>query len=115
MVQSAAASTAGSPDLFERMASALLGAAHRSDTASLATKALSMAFQRHSASRPIDVERCSVVARNLLILTTIAVDEQSHQRQLQEVMELVKSQPTWPLLDRQFLAITAWNTGSTFW
>ena len=106
-----------SPKLYERMASACLEA--KNGLAEAAIKALTICFRLHVASRPnMNTERCCVVVRNLLSLLSLSPAKElqdSHLNLLREIIDVVKSEPTWSTKEKQWLTIMVWNMGSYEW
>ncbi len=104
-----------SPNLFERMASACVQLKSKG-LAEAASRALSISFRMHVASRPhMNTERAAVVVRNLVSFGTFGGGDESQLSQIREIAELVKAEPTWPLHDKQYLALEIWNIGAREW
>ena len=112
-----AASLASSPYLFERMASACLQS--KRGLSEAAIKALAQSFRLHMASRPMNVERCAIVVRNLVGLYEMSGSgsdgDEMQMLQLREVVDVVKSEPSWPVSEKQWLAVAVWNQGASEW
>lgn len=114
MVVSRYGSLSSSPFLFERMASACLQ--HKvKGLAEAAMQALMLAFRLHTASRPLNVERASTVVRNLVNLSILVGADSMQFSQFREMADLVKTEASWPMADRQYLAIEIWNLGARDW
>lgn len=114
MAVSRLASVSASPYLLERVASACLQQ-RKSGLADAALAALVASFRLHSSLRPVAVERAAVVVRNLVGLAVLAGAEALQQVPLREMADMAKSEPSWPLTDRQYLAVEIWNIGAREW
>jgi tetratricopeptide (TPR) repeat protein len=103
-----------SPFLFERMASACVQQKSKG-LAEPAIHALAVSFRLHAAARPLNTERAATVVRNLVSLSILTGSDLLQVSQFRDIVELVKAEPSWPILDRQYLAIEIWNLGAREW